>query len=74
MKILRFTRAFACACLGLFACFSTASHGHAADTTTSSGRRVAVVVSTLNNPWFVVLAETACDRAKELGHKKNRHD
>jgi ABC-type sugar transport system substrate-binding protein len=31
-------------------------------------RRVAVVVSTLNNPWFVVLAETARDRAKELGY------
>ena len=31
--------------------------------------RVAVVVSTLNNPWFVVLAETARDRAKELGYE-----
>jgi len=30
--------------------------------------RVAVVVSTLNNPWFVVLAETARDRARELGY------
>lgn len=30
--------------------------------------RIAVVVSTLNNPWFVVLAETARDRARELGH------
>lgn len=29
---------------------------------------VAVVVSTLNNPWFVVLAETARDRARELGY------
>ncbi|MDO8539408.1 MAG: D-ribose ABC transporter substrate-binding protein [Opitutaceae bacterium] len=29
---------------------------------------MAVVVSTLNNPWFVVLAETARDRAKELGY------
>ncbi|HEX5789492.1 MAG TPA: D-ribose ABC transporter substrate-binding protein [Woeseiaceae bacterium] len=29
--------------------------------------RVAVVVSTLNNPWFVVLAETARDRAEALG-------
>ncbi len=33
-----------------------------------AGNRVAVVVSTLNNPWFVVLAETARDRAKELGY------
>ncbi|MDP9173519.1 MAG: D-ribose ABC transporter substrate-binding protein [Planctomycetota bacterium] len=30
--------------------------------------RVAVIVSTLNNPWFVVLANTARDRAKELGY------
>lgn len=29
--------------------------------------KVAVVVSTLNNPWFVVLANTARDRALELG-------
>ncbi len=29
--------------------------------------RVAIVVSTLNNPWFVVLADTARDRAVELG-------
>lgn len=40
----------------------------AADTRPATGRRVAVVVSTLNNPWFVVLAETARDRAKELGY------
>lgn len=30
--------------------------------------KVAVVVSTLNNPWFVVLAETAKARAIELGY------
>lgn len=30
--------------------------------------KFAVVVSTLNNPWFVVLAETAKARAEELGH------
>jgi ribose transport system substrate-binding protein len=35
----------------------------------SDMRRVAVVVSTLNNPWFVVLADTARDRAQELGYK-----
>jgi ABC-type sugar transport system substrate-binding protein len=40
----------------------------AADTRPATGRRVAVVVSTLNHPWFVVLAETARDRAKELGY------
>ncbi|MDO6438646.1 D-ribose ABC transporter substrate-binding protein [Cyclobacterium sp. 1_MG-2023] len=31
-------------------------------------KKVAVIVSTLNNPWFVVLAETAADRATELGY------
>jgi len=31
--------------------------------------RVAVVVSTLNNPWFVVLADSARDRAKALGYE-----
>lgn len=31
--------------------------------------RIAVVISTLNNPWFVVLAETARDRARELGYE-----
>ena len=30
--------------------------------------KVAVIVSTLNNPWFVVLAETAKARAVELGY------
>jgi ABC-type sugar transport system substrate-binding protein len=31
--------------------------------------RVAVVISTLNNPWFVVLANTAKARAEELGYQ-----
>jgi ribose transport system substrate-binding protein len=30
--------------------------------------RIAVVVSTLNNPWFVFLAETAAAKAKDLGY------
>src|SRR4051794_23199058 len=30
--------------------------------------RMAVVISTLNNPWFVVLGETAKARAQELGY------
>ena len=29
--------------------------------------KIAVVISTLNNPWFVVLGETAAERAEELG-------
>ena len=31
--------------------------------------KVAVVISTLNNPWFVVLGETAAERARELGYE-----
>jgi ABC-type sugar transport system substrate-binding protein len=39
-----------------------------ADSPDGTAGRMAVVVSTLNNPWFVVLAETAKARAEELGH------
>ena len=31
--------------------------------------KIAVVISTLNNPWFVVLGETARDRAEALGYQ-----
>ena len=30
--------------------------------------KVAVVISTLNNPWFVVLGNAAAKRAEELGY------
>ena len=39
---------------------------HAADAATKS--KIAVVVSTLNNPWFVVLGDAAKARAIELGY------
>lgn len=32
-------------------------------------KKVAVIISTLNNPWFVVLAETAALKAKSLGYE-----
>jgi len=35
---------------------------------------MAVVISTLNNPWFVVLAESAAERARELGYEANIFD
>jgi ribose transport system substrate-binding protein len=35
---------------------------------------IAVVISTLNNPWFVVLGETARDRAEQLGYKATVFD
>jgi ribose transport system substrate-binding protein len=34
----------------------------------SGPAKMAVIISTLNNPWFVVLAETAAGKAKELGY------
>ncbi len=36
---------------------------------TSGPPKMAVVISTLNNPWFVVLGETAKERAEELGYQ-----
>lgn len=36
---------------------------------TNNVKKVAVVISTLNNPWFVVLGETAKQRAEELGYE-----
>ncbi len=56
--------------LFLAACKPAASGpAAAAPAAPAAAKRVAVVVSTLNNPWFVVLAETARDRAKELGYE-----
>jgi ribose transport system substrate-binding protein len=36
--------------------------------------KVAVVISTLNNPWFVVLAESASQYAKDLGYETKIFD
>jgi ribose transport system substrate-binding protein len=38
------------------------------DATGKEQHKIAVVVSTLNNPWFVYLAETAAARARQLGY------
>jgi len=37
-------------------------------------KKIAVVVSTLNNPWFVFLAETAAAKAKALGYEAKIFD
>jgi ribose transport system substrate-binding protein len=37
-------------------------------------RKMAVVISTMNNPWFVVLAESAAERARELGYEASIFD
>lgn len=37
-------------------------------------KKMAVVISTLNNPWFVVLGESAVERAEELGYEATIFD
>lgn len=37
-------------------------------------KKVAVIISTLNNPWFVFLGQTAADRVKELGYEATIFD
>jgi len=37
-------------------------------------QKVAVIISTLNNPWFIVLAETAAEHAKTLGYEATIFD
>jgi len=37
-------------------------------------KKMAVVISTLNNPWFVVLANTAADKAREMGYEAHIYD
>ncbi|UZR98563.1 D-ribose ABC transporter substrate-binding protein [Chondrinema litorale] len=37
-------------------------------------KKIAVVISTLNNPWFVVLGEAAAKRARELGYETTIFD
>jgi ribose transport system substrate-binding protein len=42
--------------------------------TQENPKKVAVIISTLNNPWFVVLAEAAAAKAKELGYEAKIFD
>ena len=37
-------------------------------------QRIAVVISTLNNPWFVVLGQAAVERCEELGYEATLFD
>ena len=41
---------------------------------TEENKKVAVIISTLNNPWFVVLAQTAASEAKALGYDSKIFD
>lgn len=44
------------------------------DATKDGKKKVAVIVSTLNNPWFVVLAQTAAAQAQSLGYETKIFD
>ena len=44
------------------------------DPSKAGKKKVAVIVSTLNNPWFVVLAQTAAAQAQSLGYEAKIFD
>lgn len=49
-------------------------NGCRTDSSDSGKKKVAVIVSTLNNPWFVVLAQTAAAQAQSLGYETKIFD
>jgi len=57
----------------MMACLSVMFAG-SAFAQTPGKTKIAVVISTLNNPWFVVLGETAKARALELGYEATIFD
>lgn len=58
----------------IVACGIAACRSQSPSSSSDSPPQVAVVISTLNNPWFVVLAEAARDRATELGYEATIFD
>ena len=67
-------RVVAAIVLVVLLCACHASSDAPGSATHPSPARIAVVISTLNNPWFVVLAETARDEAKKLGYEATIFD
>lgn len=66
---------FACVLLLAFTgCTSNVSSIESSTGTAGEPKKIAVIISTLNNPWFVVLGETARDHAVELGYEANMFD
>ncbi|MEQ8413740.1 MAG: D-ribose ABC transporter substrate-binding protein [Imperialibacter sp.] len=61
-------------CFVLFTAVLLLGCGNSKDKSVDQPKKVAVIISTLNNPWFVVLAETAANRAKELGYEATIFD
>lgn len=40
----------------------------------AKAKKIAIIISTLNNPWFVFLAESAAAKSKELGYESKIFD
>ncbi len=59
--------------LSVFGC-KQKKQPQAGDEESKGKKTIAVVVSTLNNPWFVVLGNTAKKRAEELGYEATIFD
>ena len=71
MKTIQYTSAYRrLVAVGLAALVSCSrSGGDVGDASDTGGKPAfAIVISTLNNPWFVVLADAAKARAEELGY------
>jgi ribose transport system substrate-binding protein len=61
-------RILALAMTAMIACLALTSCNQRGGATASGKPKIAIVISTLNNPWFVVLADAAKQRAQELGY------
>jgi ABC-type sugar transport system substrate-binding protein len=58
----------------LFALLLIIVVGGCKNKTAGTHKKIAVIISTLNNPWFVFLAENAAAKAKELGYETKIFD
>ena len=56
---------------GLFILFAM---NNCKNKTNTEHKKVAIIISTLNNPWFVFLADNAAAKAKELGYETKIFD
>lgn len=57
-----------------FALVLVACSNHQKNKADAGTKKIAVIVSTLNNPWFVFLAQTAAAQAKSLGYETKIFD
>ncbi|MCP4610321.1 MAG: D-ribose ABC transporter substrate-binding protein [Planctomycetes bacterium] len=67
-KLLLFIIVILVLTLSVFGCKQKRA-GQAGDKESKGKEKIAVVISTLNNPWFVVLGNTAKERAEQLGYE-----